>query len=165
MLILKELPCAKPVVYIQGSIHHQVQAHSVQTDCGTENDIIAGIQVFFGKTKELIDMTELDNVKFLWNTHHIRKSRHDTVGGIPDVLFFMPNATGHTDSKRELSEPEINNVTTQRKIEAEALPFLNEHDEELFQFFQYVVNEEQLCFLSKTSDEAKQVFSRIIEVC
>eukprot|EP00794_Sanderia_malayensis_P013642 gene13642-15069_t len=194
----------------------------VQTDCGTENGIIAGIQSFlwqdegahrygFSPSNQRIEnwwshmkksfsswvidffknlvlegilipgnhihmecvwfvfsdflQTELDNVKFHWNTHHIRKSRHDTVGGIPDVLFFMPNATGHTDSKKELSEPEINNVTTQRNIEAEALPILNEHDEELFQFFQYVVNEEQLCFPPKTWDEAKQVFSRIIELC
>ena len=33
----------------------------------------------------------LDEVVHEWNTHYIRSSRHDTVTGIPDVLFHVPS--------------------------------------------------------------------------
>lgn len=33
---------------------------------------------------------ELDLVKEQWNTHRIRASAHDTVPGIPDELFHLP---------------------------------------------------------------------------
>ncbi|XP_046840005.1 uncharacterized protein LOC124434166 [Xenia sp. Carnegie-2017] len=32
----------------------------------------------------------LDEVKEQWNTHYIRKSRHDTVKGRPDSLYYLP---------------------------------------------------------------------------
>ena len=33
---------------------------------------------------------ELDQVKLQWNTHYIRRTRHDTIPGRPDELFFLP---------------------------------------------------------------------------
>lgn len=33
---------------------------------------------------------DLDHVRDHWNTHYIRKSRHDTIPGRPDELFFLP---------------------------------------------------------------------------
>ena len=33
---------------------------------------------------------ELDEVRRHWNSHYIRKSRHDTVAGRPDELFYLP---------------------------------------------------------------------------
>lgn len=36
----------------------------------------------------------LDFVKHHWNTHRIRKSRHDTIAGRPDSLFFFPELHG-----------------------------------------------------------------------
>ncbi|PFX14985.1 hypothetical protein AWC38_SpisGene20822 [Stylophora pistillata] len=40
---------------------------------------------------------ELENVKDHWNTHYIRKSRHDTVAGVPDILYFLPENSGLMD--------------------------------------------------------------------
>ena len=37
---------------------------------------------------------DLDIVKEHWNTHRIRKSRHNTVPGRPDSLFFLPEHHG-----------------------------------------------------------------------
>jgi len=31
---------------------------------------------------------DLDSVIELWNTHRVRKSRHDTIAGVPDVLII-----------------------------------------------------------------------------
>ena len=36
----------------------------------------------------------LDEVKEHWNTHRIRRSRHDTVSGRPDSLFYLPELHG-----------------------------------------------------------------------
>lgn len=33
---------------------------------------------------------ELDDVSVHWNSHYIRKSRHDTVAGRPNELFYLP---------------------------------------------------------------------------
>ena len=37
---------------------------------------------------------DCDRVREHWNTHRIRKSRHDTVHGRPDSLFFLPEYNG-----------------------------------------------------------------------
>lgn len=215
-------PLATAYFFMQTIREMECCPQMVQSDCGTENGIVAGIQSFLWQSEEahrygsspsnqrienwwshmkksfsswVIDFfkclvsegtlipgnhvhmecvwfvfsdflqDELNEVMFHWNTHYIRRSRHDTVGGIPDVLFFMPNATGHTDSKKEISDIEINSITAQRDIEAEADPILNEHDEDLFQYFRYVVNEEHLSYPPKTWAEGKHVFSRIVELC
>eukprot|EP00794_Sanderia_malayensis_P000953 gene953-269_t len=44
-----------------------------------------------------IIQTELDFVRLNWNTHYIRRSRHDTVAGKPDELYFLPEKLGATD--------------------------------------------------------------------
>ena len=33
---------------------------------------------------------ELDEVLYHWNTHYIRRSRHDTLPGRPDELYYLP---------------------------------------------------------------------------
>ena len=40
---------------------------------------------------------DLDLVKEQWNTHRIRASRHDTVAGIPDELYHLPERHGGVD--------------------------------------------------------------------
>lgn len=37
---------------------------------------------------------DIDQLKEHWNTHYIRKSRHDTVSGRPDSLYFLPESNG-----------------------------------------------------------------------
>lgn len=58
--------------------------------------------------------TECDHVGEQWNTHRIRKSRHDTVHGRPDSLFFSPvYHGGATDLLLEVPVIEINEVSQQ----------------------------------------------------
>lgn len=37
---------------------------------------------------------DIDQVKEHWNTHYIRKSRHDTVSGRPDSLYYLAESNG-----------------------------------------------------------------------
>ena len=41
--------------------------------------------------------TDLDKVKEYWNSHRIRKSKHVTVSGVPDMMYFLPEDFGHSD--------------------------------------------------------------------
>jgi hypothetical protein len=52
---------------------------------------------------------DLDLVKEQWNTHRIRASRHDTVAGIPDELYHLPERHGGVDGLAlNISEGQIN---------------------------------------------------------
>lgn len=63
---------------------------------------------------------ECDHVREHWNTHRIRKSRHDTVPGRPDSLFFLPEYHGGaTDLLLKVPVIEINEVSQQCIEEAE----------------------------------------------
>lgn len=47
---------------------------------------------------------ELDEVQHHWNTHYIRRSRHDTLPGRPDELYYLPenvNAENHVHTVEE----------------------------------------------------------------
>lgn len=37
---------------------------------------------------------DLDKVKDYWNSHCIRKSKHATVSGVPDMMYFLPEEFG-----------------------------------------------------------------------
>ena len=49
----------------------------------------------------------LNEVKEHWNTHLIRKSRHDTVSGRPDSLFYLPSHSGGNQYMMSVPETEI----------------------------------------------------------
>lgn len=46
-------------------------------------------------------------MKLYWNKHHLRPSRHDTVGGVPDVLFQVPEESGAFDRSVPVSRDKI----------------------------------------------------------
>ena len=39
----------------------------------------------------------IDEVKEYWNSHYIRFSRHETVDGVPDILYFLPERSNAVD--------------------------------------------------------------------
>lgn len=74
--------------------------------------------------------TELDAVKEHWNTHYIRKSRHDTVNGRPDSLFFLPEHHGTVDMLVHVPQEKIQYASTHV---IEEVP-----THELQEYFEYV---------------------------
>lgn len=80
---------------------------------------------------------DLDTVKEHWNTHRIRKSRHDTIPGVPDVLYYLPEGRGG-DSNLLLSVPDNKiNYVENHLIE-------REEDNEHFDYFRYVMDSLEL---------------------
>ena len=98
---------------------------------------------------------ELDDMKLYWNTHHIRPSRHDTVGGVLDVLFQLPEQSGAFDCSVPVSREKMLEMESKCVYEAE---------ENVFQeYFHYVMAEEGLLYPSN-KDEALHLFSHLINV-
>lgn len=50
----------------------------------------------------------LDQVKEYWNSHYIRASRHETIPGVPDVLYYLPERSNAWDCLVPLSTEKLN---------------------------------------------------------
>ena len=76
----------------------------------------------------------------------IRKSRHDTVSGIPDELYFLRQGVGYQDQGINVTGTEISNMiqeadsNTDREFSAYAV------DSELQSYFDYVVQNENMAY-------------------
>ena len=194
----------------------------VQTDCGSENGILAGIQCSFlmsqdahrygsspsnqrienwwshlrkGFTtwvieffKDLVNdrilipgnhihlecrwflvspllQKELDEFSYYWNSHFIRGSRHDSVSGIPDVLFYLPEASGFSNQRHDVTADEIENVLRYRDIVREGETEVHKSDTDLKEFFEYVVESEGLSHPPGSWNEAKENFVKLVRLC
>ena len=54
--------------------------------------------------------SSLDEVQLYWNTHYIRPSRHETVAGVPDILFAIPEQFGGFDCCVQISHEKLQEV-------------------------------------------------------
>ena len=110
--------------------------------------------------------SQLDEVVHEWNTHYIRKSRNDSIPGIPDVLFYAPNAAGFVDKKIVIGENKIEDLLNERDIITESNNAIEEiTDHELNEYFDYVIELEGLSFPPKNWTEAKELFNHLISKC
>ena len=57
--------------------------------------------------------SDLDAVKEHWNSHYIRKLRHDTISGRPNELFFIPELHGGVDCLQAISVDKFQNAKSQ----------------------------------------------------
>ena len=81
-----------------------------------------------------IIQNELDNVVEHWNTHYIRKSRTNELGGRPYSLFHLPSNYGANDMSLDVPEAQVNYVN------AEIIH--NVYDNEYTEYFDYVIQHE-----------------------
>lgn len=60
---------------------------------------------------------ELNEIVEHWNTHYIRRSRHDTIPGVPNVLYHLPELSGGTDYIVDVPLEKINEMEAECLIE------------------------------------------------
>ena len=58
---------------------------------------------------------KLDQVKLQWNNHSIRRTRHDTILGRPDELFFLPELSGGQNQGTNISDSEIDSAYSEEE--------------------------------------------------
>ena len=97
----------------------------------------------------------LDKMKEYWNTHNIRPSRHETIAGVPDILFYLPEQSGGTDCLIPVDRAKIDEMELQCQ---------QEDDENIFQeYFKYVMEQEHFQY-PLNHDEATILFSHLIRI-
>jgi hypothetical protein len=57
--------------------------------------------------------SSLDEVQLYWNTHYIRPSRHETVAGVRDILFAIPEQFGDFDCHVQVPDAKLHEVQLQ----------------------------------------------------
>lgn len=72
---------------------------------------------------------ELDKVRDHWNSHYIRRSRHDTIAGVPDILYYLPENLGAVDCLVPVSQAQIREVEPQCDMEVD-----EDHYKEYFEY-------------------------------
>ena len=107
---------------------------------------------------------ELDQVKLQWNTHYIRRTRHDTIPGRPDELFFLPELSGGQDQGTHISDSEIDSAYSEEEnLMEDAAIIMNDVDEVLVEYFEYVVHKENLLYPPTNWKEGRELFIHILE--
>lgn len=82
--------------------------------------------------------SSLDEAQMYWNTHYIRPSRHETVGGVPDALYTIPEEFGAFDCRVHVSEDKL------QEIEQNCV---SEEEENIFhEYFHYQMDFQELQF-------------------
>ena len=96
----------------------------------------------------------LNQVKEHWNCHYIRRSRHDTVKGRPDSLYYLPDINGGLDNL-------ILPVPEQEYLYAKDHVISTDEENHYHQYFEYVM---QVCNLRKPDDwrDAQALFQTIM---
>lgn len=99
---------------------------------------------------------DLDKVKEHWNTHLIRGSRHDTISGRPDELFFLPELHGGED---DLLHPVLDD-----EIQSIRENLTYEEENTIYQeYFEYVLDNTELQ-LPNSFEEGLSLYKQLLEI-
>ena len=55
--------------------------------------------------------SEMDAIKEHWNSHYIRRSRHDPIAGKPDVLYYLPGSVGTVNHIKQVTEVQLQDMS------------------------------------------------------
>lgn len=98
---------------------------------------------------------DLDKVQEQWNSHYIRRSRHDTVAGIPDLLYLLPEYYGTSDCIFPVTNDQVEAMEPHCQIDME---------ENMYQdYFEHVLIEMDLNTPS-TEIEALDLFQTLVNL-
>ena len=90
--------------------------------------------------------SELDKVKCQWNSHYIRQSRHDTIPGVPDILYYLPENTGGVDCLVPVPQNKTEEVEPQCEL-TDA-----EEDTDYHDYFQHIMELQNLSYPTNAED-------------
>lgn len=98
---------------------------------------------------------ELDKVRDHWNSHYIRRSRHDTVPGVPDILFYLPEHSGAVDCIVPISQGKINEMEQHCELDI---------GEDIYhEYFEYIIDSNGWQYPCNEKD-AFNLFQRFKEI-
>ncbi|XP_046851368.1 uncharacterized protein LOC124444760 [Xenia sp. Carnegie-2017] len=94
-----------------------------------------------------------------WNSHYIRQSHHETVAGVPNVLYAMPEEYGAFDCQVRVTEEKLQ-IAESNACHNELL-----YDNTFQDYFHYLVELQRLQY-PENYQEASELFSLLMQnVC
>ena len=100
---------------------------------------------------------ELDNIKLHWNSHYIRRSRHDTIAGKPDVLYHLPETVGAENHIKPVSELQLEDIMQYCEDAQEAA---NDYQE----YFRYICDNEIGISPPTNWRESAELYEQLIRI-
>ena len=101
--------------------------------------------------------SDLDVIKDHWNTHRIRSSGFNTVSGVPDELFFLPENNGGQDGLiRNTSEQELQYI-------ADNLLTFEDDLNDYQAYFAYIISNSDLQ-MPKDWQDAENLYMELIQI-
>lgn len=98
----------------------------------------------------------MDEARKDWNTHYIRRSRHNSQAGIPDRMYFLPESAGARIYKFAVEQEDI--AAMHARLDDETPYDYETNFDEVCLFF--TIPDRSLW----SQDEAKQYFHRLMEI-
>ena len=93
----------------------------------------------------------LNKIREHWNTHYIRRSRHDTVSGRPSVLYYLPEAHG--------GAPNLSLQVPEQQMNYASLHLVEElEDNDYQEYFNYVMENFQMLSPANWQDALRLFF-------
>ena len=105
---------------------------------------------------------ELNCVKEEWNNHYIRRSNNCKVSGVPDELYYLPETRNYEDCGISVSEDEICSIVNESNIFQEAILAQSIDDDDLIEYFHYIVTEIEFEYPPRDWHNAKLMYEAII---
>jgi hypothetical protein len=99
---------------------------------------------------------DLDKVTDNWNRHYIRKSRHDTISGVPDILLYLPEYSGSTGCLERVTQSQIDEMEEHCQLPQE-VDMHTKYFESVLENKQYPNNEKEAFDLFQYFIQLQQV--------
>ena len=105
---------------------------------------------------ESVLQDELDKVKDHWNSHRTQPSRNESVSGVPDVLYYLPQRSGGIECLQIVQRQQVDEMEQQ-------IQYKNPDESNIYQeYFYYVLDSAQL-MLPTNAAEAYELFQKLID--
>ena len=107
---------------------------------------------------------ELNVLASSWNSHYIRKSYETCIPGRPDVLYLLPESAGFQECGIIVTGEDLDQSLSEidEDILQQARLAIDEKDDELTEYFQHLVQNDNLNYPPNTWTEAEYIFRYII---
>ena len=100
---------------------------------------------------------ELDSIKEHWNSHYIRWSRHDTIAGKPDVLYYLSESAGAKNHIKPVTTAQFEDMS-QHCDESE-----ESEDNNFQEYFKFITDHEGIQSPTNWSN-ANEVYQQLLAI-
>ena len=103
---------------------------------------------------------ELNDIKEHWNSHYIRRSRHDTIAGKPDVLYHLPvpESVGAMNYIKPVTEVQMEDMSQHCEDAQE------DYDNDYQEYFKYIYENELRATLPTNWRDAAALYDQLLTI-